>query len=335
MSKLSDFTAVQAGLRNRIINGGMRLARVTPMVNAQSGQFADRFRYDSGTTARVGSVNFYNDSLYYSQLNVSTADTSISSSDYGQIIYGLEGYDIIDLMGTTFTLSFWVFSTVPGVYSVAFRDAPTLRSHIKTYTVSASNTWQKISLTVTGGLPTGGWALNKNAGLYISWVLASGSTYHNTTDSWLSGNFLASSSQVNFYNSTSNIFRLGSVQLELGSTATIFEQRPVSLELALCSRYLFTVPMSNFFGTGTLRTGGSSSYIFVPTATPLRNSPNLFYTPLRIYSGDTWANVSSLSFLNLSDGGFCLQLGHSSIGSNGADCILYTETGPFVADADV
>ena len=61
------------------------------------------------------------------------------------------------------------------------------------------------------------------------------------------------------------------VQLEFGSTATAFEQRPVALELALCQRYFEVLPpVSVMFpwASGTALVRGHHSFVVTKRATP-------------------------------------------------------------------
>jgi hypothetical protein len=67
--------------------------------------------------------------------------------------------------------------------------------------------------------------------------LASGSTYHTTADAWQTGNFYATSNQVNACDNTANNFRLAQVKLEQGQVATPWKARLFEEELALCQRY--------------------------------------------------------------------------------------------------
>lgn len=50
---------------------------------------------------------------------------------------------------------------------------------------------------------------------------------------------------------TSGTWTIGDVQLELGSTATAFEQRPYPVELAMCQRYYYRIPGSSQQAFGT------------------------------------------------------------------------------------
>jgi len=173
------------------------------------------------------------------KVDVTTVDTSIAAGDYAQIVQKIEGYNVRDLIGTSFTLSFWVKSPKTGVHCVSFRnvDFPD-RSYIREYTVAAANTWEYKTLTINNGLITSGtWNWTNSTGLSITFVLAAGSTFQTTADAWQTGNFAATSNQVNVMDNTANDFFLTGVQLEPGSVATPFEQRPIGTELALCQRY--------------------------------------------------------------------------------------------------
>jgi hypothetical protein len=238
-----------AGLRNRIINGGMIIAqRGTSFPAAANATFAaDRFPMDQ-LSAAVLTVSQQTDAPSNSEfqssarLAITTADSSISTSDYCKLDHSLEGYNVRDFIGKTFTLSFWVRSSKTGIHCIAFRNngsggVPD-RSYIAEYTVNAINTWEKKSITVTGGLPASGtWNFTNGAGLYVSWILACGTTYQTTANAWQTGNLIATSSQVNCLDTIGNIFAITGVQLEIGSVATTFEQRPYGMELTLCQRY--------------------------------------------------------------------------------------------------
>ncbi len=73
------------------------------------------------------------------------------------------------------------------------------------------------------------------------------------------------------------------VQLEVGSQATPFEQRPIGVELALCQRYYFrktataTAPYA-VFGTGQFGGGTTTARAFIPLPVPLRTLPNAIDT---------------------------------------------------------
>jgi hypothetical protein len=236
-----------AGMRNKIINGKMDIAqRGTSFAAVASGAYTlDRFAWSNTSAgvvtitqqADVPSSNEFQNSL---RIAVTTADTSIAAGDLARVVQYIEGFNVRDLIGRTFTLSFWVRSSKTGVHCAAFLNNVD-RSYVVEYTVSSANTWEKKSVTVAGGLITAGtWNWTNGVGLVVSWSLAAGSTYQTTAGSWQTGAFTATSAQVNCLDSTSNIFAITGVQLEVGSVATPFEHRTYGAELALAQRYYET-----------------------------------------------------------------------------------------------
>jgi hypothetical protein len=273
-----------AGFRNRIINGNFNIAQRGTSFASAGGYTLDRW-----IVANVGtmvctvsqSTDVPNNTFQSShKVDVTTADTSIAAGDYATVIQIIEGYNVRDLIGTTFTLSFWVKSPKTGTHSVGFRNVGTGspvasdRSHIKEYTITTANTWEYKTLTVTGGLITAGtWNWTTGSGLHIVFALACGTTYQNTADAWQTGNFFATANQVNVMDNTANDFFLTGVQLEPGSVATPFEQRPIGTELALCQRY-FESGIGKIAGYGLPGTANANPVYFKATK---RATPTLTY----------------------------------------------------------
>lgn len=234
-----------AGLRNRIINGKMEIAQRGTSFAAASGYTLDRWQFDASTAAVLTASqqadfplsNYeFQSSL---RLAVTTADTSISSGEFARIQHKIEGYNARDLIGKTFTLSFWVRSAKTGVHCVGMRNSGADRSYVGEYTVNSALAWEQKSITVTGGLPsTGTWDWTNGVGLGLNFMLAAGTSFHTTAGSWQTGSFIATANQVNCLDTIGNIFAITGVQLEVGSVATPFEHRPYGMELALCRRYL-------------------------------------------------------------------------------------------------
>jgi hypothetical protein len=254
-----------AGARNRIINGDMQIAQRGTSFAASNGYGLDRWIFGPlgemvCTVSQSSDVP--NDTFQNSiKVDVTTADTSIAAGQVTQLIQYIEGYNVRDLIGTTFTLSFWVKSPKTGVHCVAFRNinaagAPPDRSHIKQYTVVAANTWEYKTLTVTGGLITAGtWNWTNGIGLSVTFTLACGTTFQTTADAWQTGNFIATANQVNVMDNTANDFFLTGVQLEPGTVATPFERRSYTTELQLCQRYYFKT-YNTGITPGTITTAG-------------------------------------------------------------------------------
>jgi len=229
--------------RNVIINGDMRIAQRGTSVAASAGEtyLVDRFSLNTQTDGAF-TLSQYTASVpagfrYSTYAAVSTADTSIGAAQYAGFCTKIEGYDFAPLVGKTCTLSFWVYSTRTGTYCVAFTNSGNDRAYIATYTINQASTWEYKTITVTFDFSGGTWNYTNGVGLKVWWMMACGSNYHATANAWQSGAYLATSSQVNVMQSTSDAFGVTGVQLEIGSAATQFEYRPYRHELALCQRY--------------------------------------------------------------------------------------------------
>lgn len=234
-----------AGLRNKIINGKMEIAqRGTSFVSPASNTYnLDRWVLGIAGTgvvtvsqqADVPSSNEFQSSL---RVAVTTADASIAATDLLLVTQRVEGYNARDLIGRTFTLSFWVRSSKTGIHCVAFRNGGADRSYVLEYTVNVANTWEQKSVTVSGGLITAGtWDWTSGVGVSVLFAAAAGSTFQTTAGAWQTGNFQATANQVNCLDTIGNIFAITGVQLEVGSVATPFEHRPYGMELTLAQRY--------------------------------------------------------------------------------------------------
>jgi hypothetical protein len=240
------------GFKNRIINGAMMIdqrnagASVTPASGTYNNFCVDRFPFstDGGggritaqqsTTVPAG----FSNSL---SLTVQTVDSSIGSGDQYWLEQRIEGNNVADMgFGTanasTFTLSFWVRSSVTGTYAVSFRStAGSARSYVATYVINAANTWEQKTITVAGDT-SGTWATNTSTGLQVLFDLGSGSNFQGTAGSWQTANLYRTSGSVNWISNSGATFYITGVQLEKGSTATSFDYRPYGTELALCQRY--------------------------------------------------------------------------------------------------
>ena len=295
-------SGTQFSFRNKIINGDMNIAqRGTSFAAIADNTYSlDRYLF-SNVSAAVITASQQADSPSDSEfqnslrLTVTTADTSIASSDRCSMRQIIEGYNARDLIGKTFTLSFRVRSSKTGVHCVAFRNSGPDRSYVVEYTVNVANTWEYKTVTVSGGLITAGtWDWTNGKGLTVDFILAAGSTYQTTAGAWQTGNLWATANQVNCLDTVGNIFAITGVQLEAGSVATPFEHRPYGTELALCQRY-YERGTYSFGGNAWAATAVFSQW--VPYKVTKRTAP----TPSA--SGTSFTNVSSyLSDNNTVDG---------------------------------
>jgi hypothetical protein len=272
-----------SGNRNKIINGDMRISqRGTSFVSPATATYTlDRFLWGQGGTMAVTitqSTDVPNDTFQNSlKVDVTTADTPLTAEENSAIIHRIEGYNVRDLIGQTFTLSFWVKSSKTGVHCVSFRNGSVDRSYILEYTVITANTWEYKTVTLVGGLiTTGTWDWANGIGLVVRFDLGSGTARQTTAGSWQVGNFHCTSNQVNVMDNVANDFFLTGVQLEVGTVATPFERRPYGTELALCQRYyeLISASVSTPLGTGVGQCISATTAFFqVGSFVPKRTVP--------------------------------------------------------------
>ena len=247
---------------NLIINGDMTVAqRGTSFTAPSSSAYTlDRWRVIHGQDGAVdvsqsttAPPNFKN-SL---KLDVTTADTSLSSGQYYIVQHKMEGQFLSHLnYGSSdakqVTLSFWVRSNKTGTYHVELQtyDSEELA---RQYTIDAADTWEYKTLT---------WIANtdhtipedNSTGLHIYWWLAAGSAYDGSpiATTW-ANNTNRVDGQTNFLDSTSNEFYLTGCKLEVGTTATPFQHESYAENLAKCQRYfqrLYAQNSASSFGTG-------------------------------------------------------------------------------------
>ena len=327
------------GFRNRIINGDMRIdqrnagAEVTTSgawpvdrfqaANTTDGNFSAQ-QNPSASTGFIASLGF----VASLKFTTTTEDSSLTTSQQASIFQAIEGTNVSDLgWGTanakTVTLSFWVRSSLTGTFGGSLRNSANDRAYPFTYTISAADTWEQKSVTIAGDT-SGTWLTNTGRGIGLAFSMGAGPDRSGTAGVW-AGSFLTSATgAVSVIGTLNATWYITGVQLEVGSTATDFERRPIGTELALCQRYTYVISENNFFGTITLRTTGSNVYGVVPVTTSMRASPTSTGT-ITGYVGDTNATMT----VTFTDNGSGLSLtgtSTTSLGSNGQCGILYATT---------
>jgi len=248
------------GMRNRIINGDMRIDQrnAGASVTLGGGTYTvDRFigynNTDGVFTAQqvtdAPTASGFTKSLKFT---VGTVDSSLSGTQYAIIRQRVEGYNVADLGwgaagAKSITLSFWVKSTVTGTFACAIINSAADRSFLSTYVINSANTWEYKTITIPGDT-SGTWVIDNGIGMQVDWNLGAGSTYSNATSgSWLTGLYigLTGAASTTFVGNSGATWQVTGVQLEKGSAASAFEQLHYGHILALCQRYYAkTFPMS-------------------------------------------------------------------------------------------
>ena len=258
-SGMMDSVAQYNGFKNRLINGAMVIDQRNNGASvsvALSTYGVDRFMSaeDTDGTLSVQQVSDAPTGFTKSiRFTVGTADSSLTSTQYAYFRQAIEGYNFADLaFGTTsaatVTVSFWVKSSVAGLYSGKLASSNHDRCNAFSFTINAANTWEQKTVTITGDL-TGTWLTTNGVGAYLHFCLCSGSTYlQSSTGVWQAGTFLGATGTTNLMATAGATFLVTGVQLEKGSTATSFDYRPYTTELQLCQRYLPMMFVNPVFG---------------------------------------------------------------------------------------
>ena len=245
-----------------IINGNQSISQRTTSVAMSNGIFCtDRYKHavsnDGAATITQESLSsgsaFTDGFANALKIDVTTADSSLSSAQHYFIRYSIEGQDVQNIKKGTasaekLTLAFWVKATKTGTNVVRIYTADSDRSCSIAYTVSSSDTWEKKILNFPADTTGTVIADDNTVGMQIDWGVAAGSNYTSGTlaTAWASNtsanDFVG---QVNNLDSTSNNFHITGIQLEIGefSSTTIppFQHESFADNFARCARYFFRV----------------------------------------------------------------------------------------------
>jgi hypothetical protein len=254
ITSLSAITSINGGalggFRNRIINGGMSIyqrnggAAQTITAAAALAYTVDRF-YAYCVGANVTGQQVAGSSQTQKRYQF-TGAASVTAIGFGTRLEAKNTYDLnsqtvtiaADLANSLLTTVTWTLyraTTTDDTFGTLV--APTVTSVATgTFTVNSTVTKYSAQASITAASTTG-----------LQLVLSVGAQ-------------------------TSGTWTIGNVQLELGSTATTFEQRPYGVELALCQRYLPVFTTNSSFSGYNIST--TLSYVNIPFSVPARVSPS-------------------------------------------------------------
>ena len=280
------------GSRNYIYNGDtsvcQRATSVADIGSSDTGYHVqDRWGFvEAGSPATVVTMSrateVPNGFQYSLKLDCTTTSGTVGSDDLVLLQQILEGQDLYAWKKGTadalpVTLSFWVNATKTGTYIINLLDNDNSRTIAKSYTVSSSDTWEYKTITFAGDT-TGVFDRNNGPSLYLYFGLVAGSNYTSGTlgTSWASttaaNRFVG---QVDAFDNTSNNFHITGIQLELGSTASLFQNETYGENLARCQRYFYKgedlVYGTHHYGSGD----GGAGYAVVWFPVTMRADPTV------------------------------------------------------------
>lgn len=239
-----------SSFKNRSINGGMVINQRgsgTLTLTGSSQYAVDQFGALKDSSA-VCTAQQNTSSLpagFTNSLLWTTTTGAASSSTHDSVVSNkIEGYNWADLNfgsanAKTFTISFWVKSSIAGTYGISLSNSAADRCYMATYTVNSANTWEQKSVTVAGDT-TGTWLTTNGLGLRVFFDLGSGSSRSIAASSvWGSSYGTGLTGGVKISENTGATWNMTGFQIEVGTVATSFDQRSYGQELLLCQRYCY------------------------------------------------------------------------------------------------
>ena len=332
-------------LKNRIINGAMVIdqrtagASLTPTTDGQ--YTLDRFQVYISQASKfsvqqnAGSVTPPAGFNYYAGIT-SLSSYTVGASDYFCFVQNIEGYNIGDFAwGTssakTITISFWVRSSLTGTFGGSIRNGAANYSYPFTYTISAANTWEQKTVTITG--PTSGtWTTVNTSGLQLILGLGVGTSNSGTAGAWTGSSILSVTGSTSIVGTNGATFYITGVQLEIGTSATPFERRLYNQELANCQRYLPAGPYNGALYAGQCQTTSQASVTI-----PFQTTPRVAPTGVVVNSPTLWgltnASGAGIAASAVSFGGASFVAAHLNVTLPSASLAAGNATGAYAGSA--
>lgn len=272
LTTVTNINSGQIANRNMVYNGAMSLAqRATSAsgLGATHGYYTlDRWNFieptANGASAQAGRFTMSQVAdgpsgfVHSLKMDCTTADTSIASTEVLILNQRFEGNDLLRFKKGTadaeqVTVSFYVKGNASATYVCELYDGDNNRNNTQAFSVTTS--WNRIELTFAADT-TGAFGGDNALSLYLNIWLHGGSDFtggtfaSNTWASVTNANRYAGS-RTSFFDSTDRTFFITGVQMEVGATATNFEYKSFSEELAACQRYCIKIAPATNAGVGT------------------------------------------------------------------------------------
>ena len=336
--------SVAAG-SNLIINGNMAVSQRGTSSTSSGYHSVDRYKVDflnfdqlgvtQSQSTTVPSGEGFSNSL---KVAVTTQETTLDANELFIIRQFIEAQNLQHLAyGTSsaksLTLSFWVRSSLAGKYSVMFYSADGVRSNLQSFTISSSDTWEFVTITIDGD--TAGTINNDNgAGLQVTWVLAAGTNWtgtpHTGWGAFVETDDYAFSDQVNFAAQTGDFYITG-VQLEEGTVANpVFQHESYAETLHKCQRYCIVYGGTQAFervGTG-LSNSTVKTIALVAFPVEMRSAPSITFSSASHWA--VWNSSTVIAATGISGDSFSTKV--STLGVNVSSGLTAGKATQFLAN---
>lgn len=215
-----------------------------------------------------------------------------AGSDVCLLSQNLEGYQWAQLAQQSTTLSFWVYATLTGTYSVQLINTATDTSYLAAYTISSSNTWEFKTINFTASPSAGTWNYGAGPALKMNFTLAAGSAQIGAPAAWGLGRAPGATGQVNVFSNTANHFNLALVKWEPGSSFTGWFPEKFTNVLAQSQRFYYKTFAQ---GTDPAQSVGTSGVVNWSQITAASTTQNGAYFP---FPTTMYINSPTVTFYN-------------------------------------
>ncbi len=291
-----------SGFKNYIINGSFEVNQKSSTLSSNNtnsfGVFMDMWKYANiGNTSNLDlsqDTITYNGTTYKALKAI--APTAITANVIYSVYTNIEDKIAYKLQNKVFTVSFLAEVNNAGNYSFNIRklndDSSVTTSFVKLIPLVVGVNKVEItvpanSANITSSNTINGRGLNICFGLWDSSV-------SNTAEGWVTGNFASHLNTFKWWNINGGYLKVAQFQLEEGSVATPFENRPYGLELSLCQRYL---PVATGFYAGYAATN-AEVYLSVGTDVKPRVPPTgiLYQLGGNVYYTNNASAITNITF---------------------------------------
>lgn len=290
---------------------------------------------------------------YLGIINCTTAGAAVAAGDYALISQPIEGYRIRRLnwganspinVPQPITIGFWVAADRAGTMAVSVHNHNHTRSYVvdvPILSLAGASGMQYKTVTVPGDL-AGTWNDANQTAMFVTFCFVAGTSSQTPPNAWAASGAWGTPNTTNFFQAAGDRVWVSGVTVVPGSQGFTAEQstlaslRPWVDELALCQRYLAIFPITQMFGNGQIRAGGTSSYIQIEMPVPSRIQPVLSYPgDLKVYSGDSNNPINTLNVSTWSPyaKNLSTSCSHAATGIASGFIQLYSPTGVFLMDS--
>lgn len=237
-----------SGFKNYIINGNFDIWQYGLSQTSSGYGSADRWLNSNDGSTKTVSIQITNKTEPFNSIKyIRTVVSSVAGANSAVAMQQRVEW-VNTLAGKTATLSFWAKADSNKNLAVDFAQyfgsggtPSAIIEGISATKFAITSSWTKYTLTVDipsiAGKVVG---TNMNDSLFVRFWFDAGSNYNSRSAN---------------LGQQSGTFDIAQVQLEEGSIATPFEQRPYGLELALCQRYYEVLGVTSFHGYGSAGNG--------------------------------------------------------------------------------